>query len=223
MTKVSSLNGFPSPYGDFVFQHSYRPIDSEHRERAVSVPLRGFCFSTPSRVARYSRAIQQFPSPYGDFVFQLMFLKVEKRNKPCFRPLTGILFFNWGKVRRRGIEKPPVSVPLRGFCFSTRLSTSSDVLHRSGVSVPLRGFCFSTIGEVPLIKGTSGTGFRPLTGILFFNKMCCRMKRRKENVVSVPLRGFCFSTRTLQESSSWQTCVSVPLRGFCFSTHRQLH
>ena len=38
------------------------------------------------------------------------------------------------------------------------------------VSVPLRGFCFSTAIIEELIDRIEVDGFRPLTGILFFNK-----------------------------------------------------
>ena len=38
---------------------------------------------------------RKFPSPYGDFVFQPAGRKVLSwLSKNCFRPLTGILFFN---------------------------------------------------------------------------------------------------------------------------------
>ena len=38
--------------------------------RVISVPLRGFCFST--KIGRKGKVIFrfEFPSPYGDFVFQ---------------------------------------------------------------------------------------------------------------------------------------------------------
>ena len=37
---------FPSPYGDFVFQLSARARGFIEAVAEVSVPLRGFCFST---------------------------------------------------------------------------------------------------------------------------------------------------------------------------------
>ena len=61
---------FPSPYGDFVFQLVNRDTINVNFDSVVSVPLRGFCFSTSSLTNPYSRG------------------------KHCFRPLTGILFFN---------------------------------------------------------------------------------------------------------------------------------
>ena len=156
---------FPSPYGDFVFQHvpggscSLRKVSVPlrgfcfstttkrpgiyHKHIVVSVPLRGFCFSTemymevsvvavefpspygdfvfqherfiPSRLAKL-----KFPSPYGDFVFQRQscFLRTGDMNA-SFRPLTGILFFNNKIFRIIVMPQFLVSVPLRGFCFST--------------------------------------------------------------------------------------------------------
>ena len=61
----------------------------------VSVPLRGFCFSTQSYMYHPYFVKNKFPSPYGDFVFQL-----------------GIAMTIHISILR-------VSVPLRGFCFST--------------------------------------------------------------------------------------------------------
>ena len=61
----------------------------------VSVPLRGFCFSTPTRPPCSLLVGLWFPSPYGDFVFQLHCLAAGRYGgQSCFRPLTGILFFN---------------------------------------------------------------------------------------------------------------------------------
>ena len=159
---------FPSPYGDFVFQGTNRPDRPRRvlrgfrpltgilffnliwnlycttiRITSVSVPLRGFCFSTSVTTSSVTSS-SLFPSPYGDFVFQLylpsqpiliMFLKVSvplrgfcfstpvksipKNTCACFRPLTGILFFNYQGRKSNMKFKVRVSVPLRGFCFST--------------------------------------------------------------------------------------------------------
>ena len=113
------------------------------------------------------------PSPYGDFVFQriwenddvpyaydgfrpltgiLFFNENDKEyigteNITGFRPLTGILFFNPREGRKeRKIIMKIVSVPLRGFCFST-FFRNSILVNSLNVSVPLRGFCFSTENE----------------------------------------------------------------------------
>ena len=110
-----------------------------------------------------------FPSPYGDFVFQR------------------------GGQREHDEPHHHVSVPLRGFCFSTSITT---------------------------VRTCPNSGcFRPLTGILFFNKTTGGTDMEDMNKVSVPLRGFCFSTAAVLRAkrASW-TGVSVPLRGFCFST-----
>ena len=59
---------FPSPYGDFVFQQRKENLFVRGME-IVSVPLRGFCFSTLDALLKASDYFE-FPSPYGDFVFQ---------------------------------------------------------------------------------------------------------------------------------------------------------
>ena len=61
------------------------------------------------------------------------------------------------------------------------------------VSVPLRGFCFSTCGKYDDMFNILD-GFRPLTGILFFNSSSSCDEVIYHIIVSVPLRGFCFST-----------------------------
>ena len=62
---------FPSPYGDFVFQLDYR-------------------------VENLQAELIEFPSPYGDFVFQLYNVEIDGVEiSVSFRPLTGILFFNF--------------------------------------------------------------------------------------------------------------------------------
>ena len=43
----------------------------------------------------------------------------KKINTQCFRPLTGILFFNTIIEHVEQDSSSLVSVPLRGFCFST--------------------------------------------------------------------------------------------------------
>ena len=86
-----------------------------------------------------------------------------------FRPLTGILFFN-GKIGapfgRRRLE---VSVPLRGFCFSTRGGSQSKACILERGFRPLTGILFFNS-----LRNWNGyklkdVCFRPLTGILFFN------------------------------------------------------
>ena len=67
------------------------------------------------------------------------------RPPKSFRPLTGILFFNNKPLAERLIKSHfSVSVPLRGFCFSTYTRDKGFIVPGRGVSVPLRGFCFST-------------------------------------------------------------------------------
>ena len=236
--------------------------------KKVSVPLRGFCFSTPYHLSVIGYDGWEFPSPYGDFVFQpLPFAAaLDELLKECFRPLTGILFFNDANI----VESREIGGrfrPLTGILFFNNIIRKRDKEHTelfpspygdfvfqqaewrrhrseaSLVSVPLRGFCFSTFGNFFAVDGTP-TSFRPLTGILFFNfipaldevlKTVCSFRPltgilffnscvnfttiKGLRRVSVPLRGFCFSTK--HERQRHVFCcfsVSVPLRGFCFST-----
>ena len=65
------------------------------RSLFVSVPLRGFCFSTSTARSALMMSWIPFPSPYGDFVFQQVEREQERHAQALsFRPLTGILFFN---------------------------------------------------------------------------------------------------------------------------------
>ncbi len=86
-----------------------------------------------------------FPSPYGDFVFQrLSNTEYWAPNYGCFRPLTGILFFNSRTVMKmRESQK-------RGFR-------------------PLTGILFFNLPVTFVVRVIRFTRFRPLTGILFFN------------------------------------------------------
>ena len=46
---------------------------------------------------------------------------IEDVKQESFRPLTGILFFNWkSNIKSLEVHRLAVSVPLRGFCFSTK-------------------------------------------------------------------------------------------------------
>ena len=160
---------FPSPYGDFVFQrnaiavwtgldmvrfrpltgilffnedalwnhllsgHGFRPLTgilffNMKKEEAIRViaiysfrPLTGILFFNESKWLHNNPSFLAFPSPYGDFVFQ-----------------HGIQ----NKLSHQKVVS--VSVPLRGFCFSTTFGAWKVDLWEAFVSVPLRGFCFST-------------------------------------------------------------------------------
>ena len=93
---------------------------------------------------------QKFPSPYGDFVFQHIDDVDDKiKISWCFRPLTGILFFNAREVRHD--KKSQIRFrPLTGILFfnsrGAHLRSSASM-----VSVPLRGFCFSTVPPKSLV------------------------------------------------------------------------
>ena len=84
------------------------------------------------------------------------------------------------------------------------------------VSVPLRGFCFSTAIIEELIDRIEVDGFRPLTGILFFNARQSTRRLRVMRGVSVPLRGFCFSTRKSSKRQRSQARRFRPLTGILF-------
>ena len=89
-----------------------------------------------------------------------------------------------------------VSVPLRGFCFSTFLTILANKNFPHKVSVPLRGFCFSTPTDSHRDRLAAPTCFRPLTGILFFNwTSCCRRPAFLKRFPS-PYGDFVFQPRT---------------------------
>ena len=160
---------FPSPYGDFVFQ---LPDSAGYPEPALRFrPLTGILFfNVEQQSLNCTVTDQKFPSPYGDFVFQpaRLIMKIKK--------------------------EVAVSVPLRGFCFSTQEAVSLMKEKGKEVSVPLRGFCFSTFDKKKSIQTSTSEfpspygdfvfqqqanqaytldnfSFRPLTGILFFNML----------------------------------------------------
>ena len=158
----------------------------------VSVPLRGFCFSTGIELREYPAIWIRFRPLTGI----LFFNGTEKKNRikrgRGFRPLTGILFFNKHGTRRNAAEGIAVSVPLRGFCFST-LTTSYS-----------KGKVFR---------------FRPLTGILFFNGRNESLYVQGRAAFPSPYGDFVFQQLSLRYGNGKETVsVSVPLRGFCFST-----
>ena len=136
-----------------------------------------------------------FPSPYGDFVFQRAVLADD------------------------GARPAAVSVPLRGFCFSTYAFEILDSIGDRGFR-PLTGILFFNTKWAKADIIVSVYGFRPLTGILFFNKsqVCVDYLWKMEKFPS-PYGDFVFQREMKKEVSAKLTdLVSVPLRGFCFST-----
>ena len=111
---------FPSPYGDFVFQHRTKNRRVMMRLVTFPSPYGDFVFQPAERMNCIAACARWFPSPYGDFVFQH---NCNFHNNHSFHI---------------------VSVPLRGFCFSTTALASAISAALNDVSVPLRGFCFST-------------------------------------------------------------------------------
>ena len=210
---------FPSPYGDFVFQRISGRASTIIREYGVSVPLRGFCFSTGLSIQRKGAFMTGFPSPYGDFVFQRAKGEVcyEKR-RGCFRPLTGILFFNLLLMKYQHGLMMIVSVPLRGFCFSTPAASRVESHARTVCFRPLTGILFFNWKITGYYADNALKSFRPLTGILFFNRERKEMKNRFNAQFPSPYGDFVFQPAVLRaKAASWRG-VSVPLRGFCFST-----
>ena len=142
-----------------------------HKLFIVSVPLRGFCFSTLFAKSTYIDNVSQ-----------------------SFRPLTGILFFNLREGTEVSSPKGIVSVPLRGFCFST---VTPEEFNKAELLVsfrPLTGILFFNVENPDYEMSSWIDGFRPLTGILFFNALNAVANSSPSDGVSVPLRGFCFST-----------------------------
>ncbi len=86
---------FPSPYGDFVFQHEFLLNLLALHDVLFPSPYGDFVFQPYDRKRETLYIFDEFPSPYGDFVFQLCATtKPAAMRQVSFRPLTGILFFN---------------------------------------------------------------------------------------------------------------------------------
>ena len=68
-----------------------------------------------------------------------------------------------------------------------------------------------------MIKVTVERGFRPLTGILFFNAKVAN-KSTTSKAFPSPYGDFVFQLDDNEMASFKEALVSVPLRGFCFST-----
>ena len=133
-----------------------------------------------------------------------------------------------------------VSVPLRGFCFSTKIKRKDWLKWKNIVSVPLRGFCFSTFenGRVHWGKETlwfpspygdfvfqrseqrytyyDAISFRPLTGILFFNNREWRLRKMSLNFCFRPLTGILFFNLTYMWHSSHGFKFPSPYGDFVF-------
>ena len=94
------------------------------KKYCVSVPFRGFCFSTLKSTPFFINLGTEFPSPFGDFVFQLNM---------------ALLYCNWIKM---------VSVPFRGFCFSTSRVKLSSIFLEIRFPSPFGDFVFQLVWSV---------------------------------------------------------------------------
>ena len=172
--------GFRPLTGILFFNSSPSLFLMLRRSPSVSVPLRGFCFSTRKEMKKSYTGPARFPSPYGDFVFQLA---AAQRG-----------MYALGQI---------VSVPLRGFCFSTRKMKMTYIMISESFR-PLTGILFfnackdctdvmkytefpSPYGDFVFQPGSCwannrslAESFRPLTGILFFNAIS---QRYGENIL----------------------------------------
>ena len=85
------------------------------------------------------------------------------------------------------------------------------------VSVPLRGFCFSTSGRASTVIRAYGTGFRPLTGILFFNIWPYQYSREEDSGFPSPYGDFVFQQRRRQTQNGCRRSRGFrPLTGILF-------
>ena len=195
LKNLDAVEAFPSPYGDFVFQRGLLVLLKRWRA-LVSVPLRGFCFSTLFHSESFLSCRRRVSVPLRGFCFSTRARCHLQFHVPVVSvPLRGFCFSTCWTRWWSLLVLHFVSVPLRGFCFSTGGCVYVYKTGQQRVSVPLRGFCFSTSGRASTIIREYGAfpspygdfvfqhptkgriydrrraaSFRPLTGILFFNK-----------------------------------------------------
>ena len=156
------------PLTGILFFNATTAVIRTKTSRMVSVPLRGFCFSTRVSGGPTKSGSQSFRPLTGILFFNRREKRMKDEHKSSFRPLTGILFFNLPNRAHLWPSAGHGFRPLTGILFFNWLQSISDERCAEMVSVPLRGFCFST-EEYHARFMDSFDHFRPLTGILFFN------------------------------------------------------
>ena len=113
----------------------------------VSVPLRGFCFSTMSMIFNVCAAC-----------------------KVSFRPLTGILFFNITMIGYiLGSNRITFPSPYGDFVFQLFFNDFHCFIFLVLFPSPYGDFVFQ-LEKIDDDNFKINKGFRPLTGILFFNR-----------------------------------------------------
>ena len=162
---------FPSPYGDFVFQ--------------------------PTKKGLIDMATTTFPSPYGDFVFQrTAATSISRATTSCFRPLTGILFFNCPS------EKPCHSWPKQAVCGAEAEISFSGRCRRAE-----EGFlpCVARRGADAALFPNGGYyySYSPLRRRFL---LCCRLRHQK-NIQSAEKGS---AIQTLPCDGVWWPCPHAP-------------
>ena len=183
---------FPSPLGDYVFNLKFN--FGKHVNRIVSVPSRGLCFQS-----KYNVTVTQV----GIF---------------GFRPLSGIMFSIGWKTRTRNSRPRSFPSPLGDYVFNHAYNSAILCINKS-VSVPSRGLCFQSC-RVYRLRLWHGDSFRPLSGIMFsIEHISAIVKMRKR--VSVPSRGLCFQSEKLQMKRLKQLWFPSPLGDYVFNQTKE--
>ena len=88
----------------------------------VSVPSRGLCFQSLTALFLNGNSKRKFPSPLGDYVFNRLLLQKSYHWPWLFPSPLGDYVFN---LARPNIleEKIEVSVPSRGLCFQSNITS----------------------------------------------------------------------------------------------------
>ena len=155
---------FPSPLGDYVFNLKFN--FGKHVNRIVSVPSRGLCFQSKYNVTVTQVGIFGF-RPLSGIMFSIGWKTRTRNSRPrSFPSPLGDYVFNHAYNSAILCINKSVSVPSRGLCFQSRVYGSRYVKGTQRVSVPSRGLCFQS-GIVAGCTVKSFIGFRPLSGIMF--------------------------------------------------------
>ena len=144
MKQYSVRLKFPSPLGDYVFNHKMSSNRTENMKKHVSVPSRGLCFQSNHVREKIRRLLEVVSVPSRGLCFQSRPEWYQRRgNRKGFRPLSGIMFSIRRFERMVNATRGIVSVPSRGLCFQSKSITIKQT-HIAFVSVPSRGLCFQS-------------------------------------------------------------------------------